>query len=665
MQLVVDTAFGSVNIASVAEVMIGVLEASSGGDTDKLRKDLDEMERWLRWRYPVSALRAATHLRAREDGFADTEGPVVEVGRAALDWLAIDQLQVATAPVEIWDDGFAWLPGPYVQKVNASPMRPSRGIEVTDISVMTDLGRVVEQERANAARVCVELMETLPLCSLIITDEGRLQVVSRVMLHEGVWWHRRVLLSLAAALQLNCAESTLAALEAAGVSTVIASPLRERLESQGARDGLDPIYDVVPYLSKEYHHKGVSIADIVAMTASRLLEQPGSGLFGELDDEPDVTMEVRGRHDDGGWDPPVGIALVQLQSIEDELARECIKVTLNPGWLPGGSDLVAEALRLTALTYMGEGALCPSWVVRGPTVCATIVMPRIAFGTHGLDQAAEIMLQAVNSCRIALAEVVMSSPHTFPGFDRSQVNLTRARPGDLSGWPGSGTVVWAPAPRERIIAVRQEEGELEHWFGAALSLDASDALRNWLMGTVGALFFQHKGTDLSVWRDGARGFVLKDCGHEAWFPATAVPALCGQLEHPEGPLTGQVPGRIVAYSIDVLDDGEGNPVFVLPPAGALTAIMGAGAVVCDGPVAVTTSSVWLRFSSRAGSFDLDVSEDIAEQMVATGAADDKVHFSLRFPAIDARVAVPPPEPWTGSLGAGDLRWALAEVQRGG
>jgi hypothetical protein len=155
----------------------------------------------MRRQHRASAVRAATHVRRRDDDLANPDCPLVDVGRAVLDRLAVDQLQIETAPHLLSDDGIAWLSGPYVQRVEATPTRPSRGIEVAEVSVTTELGLVPAADQTRLGRLCVELMSQLPLCSLILSEDGEVQLTSRVMVHEGVWWHRAELVAIVAVLQ--------------------------------------------------------------------------------------------------------------------------------------------------------------------------------------------------------------------------------------------------------------------------------------------------------------------------------------------------------------------------------------------------------------------------------------------------------------------------------
>jgi hypothetical protein len=659
VDLVVDAALGAVNITGAAEAIIDAIV--SAGDEQHIDPAILERQQELGRRYRLAALRAATHVRSRQDGLADIDGPLVDVGHAVLDRLALDQLQIATAPVLLWDRGFAWLPGPYVQRVIATPMRASRHHEVTEVSVTTDLGAVASPDYAAARRVCVELMDNLPLCSLVLTHEGQVQITSAVMVHEGVCWHRAGLVAVMAAMQLNCAETVRAALELEGIVTDPTSTLRDRLLAQGPVEGFDPIYQVIPELRSSALIPPESITDLLGIIEARLLERPFSRLFGALDAEPDVLVLLEDADDDAGWDPPLGQAMVVLERIDHEVAGDALKVTVHPGFPPGGSDLVDEAMRLTAFTHATGGvSLCPSWTITGPTVSATTVLPRMAITTSGLDYAVEIAIQAVDSCLNTLARAVTSSPALFPGFDRSQVNLTRADASSAYGHADAPTVAWAPLVNHRVLAFPQPGGRLERWLDVDLSHDAANALTQWLTATDNSLLFEHRGTELTAQRR-ASEVMLHLAGQDLVLDEKMAQVVCDQLHHPEGPATGRVPALIVTYPIRHSVDDDGHTVLVLPSAGALTAILGADDVVCDGVRAVTTSSLWLRFRAGTGEFDLDVADDLARELVDGADQDGTITIVVAFPAVDGRVGTPPPSPWCGIISAAEITAALDEI----
>jgi hypothetical protein len=129
IDLVVDAVLGGVNITGIAEEIIDAI--TNAGDEEHIDPAILDRQQELGRRYRLAALRAATHVQSRQDGLADIDSPLVDVGHAVLDRLALDQLQIATAPVLLWDRGFAWLPGPHVQRVTATPMRAGWHHEVT------------------------------------------------------------------------------------------------------------------------------------------------------------------------------------------------------------------------------------------------------------------------------------------------------------------------------------------------------------------------------------------------------------------------------------------------------------------------------------------------------------------------------------------------------
>jgi hypothetical protein len=659
IDLVVDAVLGAVNITGAAEAIIHAI--ATAGDEEQIEPAVLERQRELRHHYRPAALRAATHVRPREDGLADIDGPLVDVGHVVLDRLALDQLQISAAPLLVWERGFAWLPGPHVQRVTASPMRPSRHHEVTEVSVTTELGTATARDQAAVRRVCVELMEDLPLCSLLLTDEGEVQITSTILVHEGVWWHRAGLVAVMAAMQLNCAETVQAALELEGIVANPTSPLRDRLLAQGPVNGFDPIYLVIPDLKARAAGPAESITDLLGIIEARLLERPFSRVFGALDAEPDVLVLLKDAHDDAGWDPPLGQAMVVLERIDHQVAGDALQVTVHPGFSPGGRDLVNEAMRLTAFTHGSGGvSLSPSWIITGPTVSATTILPKMAIVTSGLDSAAEVAIEAVDSCLHAVARAVTNSPTTFPGFDRSQINLTRAEAISPCGHAGAKTVAWAPLANHRVLAFPQSGGRLERWLEVDLSLDAAMALREWLTATDNSLLFEHRRTELTAERL-ASEVVLHHAGQDLFLDEKTARVVCDQLDHPEGPATGRVPGRIVTFPIGHSVDDGGHTILIVPPAGALTAILDADDVACVGVRAITTRSLWVRFRSGAGEFDLDVTDDLARGLLACAGEDGTITIVVAFPAVDRRVATAPPSPWTGQILAAEVRAALKEI----
>jgi hypothetical protein len=464
-----------------------------------------------------------------------------------------------------------------------------------------------------------------------------------------------------AAMQLNCAETVRAALELEGIATDPSSALRDRLLAQGPVEGFDPIYQVIPELRSSAAIPSESITDLLGVIEARLLERPFGQLFGALDAEPDVLVLLADAHDDAGWDPPLGQAMVVLEPIDHEVAGDSLKVTVHPGFPPGGTDLVDEAMRLTAFTHATGGvSLCPSWTITGPTVSTTTVLPRMAITTSGLDNAAEIAIQAVDSCLNALARAVTSSPAVFPGFDRSQVNLTRADAVRAGGHADALTVAWAPLANRRVLAFPHSGGRLERWLDIDLSRDAANALTEWLTATDNSFLFEHRGTELTAERR-ASDVVLHLAGHDMVLDEEAAQVVCDQLDHPEGPATGRVAGRIVTYPIGRSVDDDGRTVLVVPPTGALVAILGADDVVCEGVRAVTTRSLWVGFRSGAGEFDLDVADDLARELVDGAGEDGVIAIVVAFPAVDGRVATPPPSPWHGEIPAPMIMAALDEI----
>jgi len=658
LDLVGDTALGAVNITGVAEATIEALASTS--DVDELPAALDVVNSETRKRYRVAALRAATRVRPRPDGLVDTDGPLVDVGAAVLDRLAFDQLQITTAPFLIWERSFAWLPGPHPQIVSATQMRPSRGHEITEVVLTTEIGTVNGDQIRPAVEVCLELMTDLPLCSAIVDDEGRVVLSSRVILHEGVWWHRAEMVNVLAAMQLNLAEGAAATFDLRGVKLGQDSPLLASLSEDGVSDQYDSIYDVVPHLRTLIQRYPVDMKDVVELASTKLLEMPFSRLFGELDEDPDVVVLAQDLHDDGGWDPPIGEALVTFESLDHPIAGPSLKVGVNPGYLPGGSDLVAETKRLVQFTHsVGGLALCPSWEISGPTIKTTLVVPRMAVSVSDLDSWVEWTLQAVNSSIHALARVVTTSPRVFPDFDRSQINLTRTDPSYPEPAADSQTIVWAPLVNRRAIGFPVKNEGVERWHKVVLHHEDAGRLAAWLTADDPDTMFEHPAIEVD--RSGPFR-VLRVDDLVFRFDEASARALSAQLRQPEAPATGRLPGRIVTCALEAWIDEDGDLVLLLPPAPAIIPIFQAEDISCLGVSAITSNSFFLRFTAAGKSLDLEVPVELGEQLLASADGNGLVTFVVLFPAIDRRLGPEPPDPWVGQLPATAIAITLDELQ---
>ena len=627
LDLTVDAVLGAVNAVGVFEHLV---DATAGtDDLDDQRQHFNARHGWIRGRYRGAGLRAATRPRARRDGLTDMSGPLVDIGAAMIDRL-VDQMQIATAPFDATDRGFVWLPGPYAQHVEAGPMRPSRGHEIADIVVSTHLGSVPPDQCDDAAHACTALMATLPMCSLVLGGEGDLRLSTVVMVHEGVWWHRADLLAITAAIQLNCAEIVRAALGLAGVHPDPSTPLRDRL-ARSEDVEYDSIYDIAAWARSTDPTRCPPVRDLISLVTSRLHDLPDSRLFGDLDEEPDVVMAVKGLDDDGGWDPGLGEVMVMLDEVDHEVAGEALRVRLHPGFPPGGPDMAGEAIRLTRFSHStGGGAVAPSWSEVSGSIGPTIVIPRICISSSSLDNGTEIVLQSVYSCLYALANACISDPNTFAGYDRSQVNLTRADPQDPYFPWAPETVVWAPWPNARGVAVRMSEGDIESWADMYFSHEASDALIDWLNAKDNTLLFQHNGTQVTGY-SAADNHTLVKGGHTLELDSTAASSLCAQLAHPEGPAVGRASGRIVTYPIDFSLDDDGDPVILIPSAHALTTVMGGADLECAGISVITTTSLWVCMWSQAGTLYIDLVDYFVDTMVKHSATRRHDRADSRVP----------------------------------
>ena len=664
IDLIVDAALGAVNIAGIAEGMIDVCASTEDQGIDAMNAAIKEREGSSPIHYRTSALRAATHVRQRDDGLADIDGPLVDVGAALLDRLAVDQMQIHTAPHVVLERGFAWLPGPHVQSVAATPTMPSRRLEVTEVSVVTELGIVGLDDLARTRRLCADMTSSLSLCSLLISDVGEVLLSSRMMVHEEVWWHRSALIAVVAALQLNCATQMQAAFELNDITPDMTSDLRTLLEGDGPRSDFDSIFDVVPQLQLHARIQISAVEDLIAVVESRLLELPGSQTFGELDHEPDVVVVLAGNHPDGGWNPAMGLSLVHLKAVDHEVVGPSVEIEVNPGFLPGNPDLIGEALDLTAATHGAGGlSICPSWKVTGPTISTTVIIPQIALAATWLDGGAAIILQAVNSCIDALAHAVIASADSFPGFDRSQINLTRALGQplvDLDEEPPTAT--WAPTERLRVLAFPETAGEFEHWNAVAMTTDASLALIDWLTDPLADESFEPSGAQVLAVRNGS-DVTLEVSGRQVAVDESLANIICFQLSNPEGPATRRAQGRVVVAPIGDMIDEDGDTVILVPASAAATGVMSSPEPSCEGISAVTSMSFWLRFRSDDAQFEVEVVTSLGEQMLESADDEGGITFVIAFPQIDGRVAEPPPPSRAYTLTASSMRSAFAEILR--
>ena len=404
------------------------------------------------------------------------------------------------------------------------------------------------------------------------------------------------------------------------------------------------------------------LEDLIAFVESLLLELPGSRPFGSLDEEPDPVVVLAGVHPGGGWDPELGEVLVRLRAIDHEVVGPAVEIEVNPGFVPSNSDLAGEARRLTAATHQAGGlAICPSWKVSGSTICTTLVIPKVAIAATWLDGGAAIIHQAVTSCVHAVAEAVIASEDLFPGFDRSQINLIGAAGEQLDeGANEPRTIAWAPVATRRVLAFPEPSGRFEHWYTAALTMDAALALSEWLTNPVGDDHFEHPGTLLRAARSSSG--VTIEVGHRRFkLNGPEAHSVCLQLIHPEGPATGHARGRIVLEPIGDMVDADGDTNILVPPCVTAAVIMSAPEPICAGVSAVTSSSFCLRFLSEEAYFDVDIGTALGEQMLEGADRQGDINFVLAFPQVDSRVVQPPPPAQAFALRAADVRSAFAEI----
>jgi len=673
MDLIADAALGAVNIVGVAEATADALDDAV--DTDMVDEDLEdtiaealeERAEFLRRRWRLAAHRAATHLARVDDETVDMGGPLIDVGAAALDRLAVDQLQIHTAPHLLGDRTFSWLPGPHIQQVVATRMKADRFMEVSELVVSTDIGGVPRDQLRRAKQLSVTEMAALPLSSLVIDSENRLRITSRVTLHEGVWWHRCELLAVVAALQLHCAEWLAEQLRSEGLQLVEDSPLRSRLVEDDDPVARDPIFEVLPSLRSRPKRPGApSVEHMVRVARSRLLDEPFSRPFGDADEEPGVVVGVSGLDPDGGWDPILGEALVDFRTFEHPVAGDCLVVEVDPGWPVDEERRVDEAVRLTAFTHgRGGVALCPAWTLTHSSVGVSLVIPRLAIGFMDLDQGATVVSQAVRSCVQALANAVTYRDGTFPEYDRSQIHLGgRRKPTSLPDHVSSDLVTWAPQAGLRTLAIRQLAGapaSAATWLTTDVTLDAATAFRKWSNGEDNSLLFGHHRCDLSAERR-AHGIMVNVGAWALPFTFAEASQLAAQLAAPEGPALGVSSGLAVINPLSSwFAEDQHALTLLLPPAPALTRIVTDQALRVTA-VEVASTSLLLRLRSSEHEACLELFPDDFERAARMPDADGHVYLQLAFPHVDGRVTEPPPDSRTVTLYAEQLRGALQALE---
>lgn len=648
----VDVALGLVNCAGAATVAMASLAAGEGPD---------DVEPGLRRDKRVAQLRAAVPVTAQTDGLVDVSGPVVEVGAALLDRLAIDQLGIYTAAHAVGSDAFVWLPTPFTQRVSALPVRASRYLEVSVVRVGTRLG-VSEPADADAvARRCVELAPGAAMAALVLSDDGTVDLVSTIVVHEGVWWHRSSLVSVIAALHTNLAGPLASALEDAGTR-----PSRHAGFEDIVVDEPDAIVDVVPNLLDTHRGRIPDPQSLIVQATQSLRVRAGARQL-EGRAGPNAVLPLKLLTGAGGFDPTLGEVAVFLDPVDHPQAGPCVSVLLHPGFAAtmAETELPAFAAHLTNEAHANpHGAFAPAWEVDRQSLVATMTVPCLALAqltTPGVTfvQQGELLLQAVDATVAAVAAAVERYPSQFPGFDRSQLHLRDGR-----GTPTvdhlEGFALWAPAANVRCLAVLIEDGTPQRWSTTVLPLEGVAALATWLDNGAPNRFAMD-GMPLVAESRGEEGIHMwLPHGVERQIPPQHRTVFAAMLRHPEAPALGTSEGPTVVTPLDIWGDDAAVGLLLPPAPNVVSAFAREGS--CDGVTAITDKSVWLRFRSRAGTVHVDLLHGLVEAMLQGADGARSIPVNITFPAFDPRVAATaPPEPTRIELSTSRLQDALDRV----
>lgn len=638
LSLLVDAVMGSVNAAGVATSLFEALAAEA---------DIEKAQRAIRQAQRAAVLRAATQSRPTSQGSASFDGPVVDVGGAMLDRLALDQLQIVTAPFMTFDRGFAWRPTAHTQHVTAEPMVPSNLIEISRLRIATHLGVVGEADADRLRRRADGLQHVLPLSSLLVED-GHVRLLTTLIVHEGVWWHRSALAAVVAAMHANLAPHLAERLATSGLD-----PQPHPAFADAEPRDPDAIVDVVPFLIER---RDPARDEILASLRDRLLQTTGARRMGG--DGPDAIIALRAND----WVPSLGEVAVFLTLVEDPVVGPATQITVNAGF-PAGSD-VDVATKLHELTRQAherpDGGFAPAWVALDPTLGTVLTVPDIAIMHVPRSGRASILNQAVDACVFEIARAVIDDPELLPGFDHALVNLGRTPhrvPESLRSI--DGIAIWPPEPGVRILAARTKE-EPEHWSSVMLSHWGAAELADWLENSddepapsVGDLTVVRRDGALHIGFPNDQAHVLGTEEQDA---------LQDLLRYPEGAAVLRK-GTIVVTPTEagVRKDGV---YLVLPPAPGLVEML-TGEVRFDGVTATTDRSLWIRWTSPRGRVHIDLDLGLFARMLEDYAEGTEVSIECRFPVVDVRlVSRMTPESLTGSLSVVQLRRAAERVLEG-
>ncbi len=652
----VDIALGVVNCAGAAGIAIASMEAGKGPE---------EVEPPFRRDQRVAQLRASVPVRPRPDGLVDLDGAVVESGYALLDRLASDQLQIDTAAHAITREGFTWLPTPFTQRVTATPVQASRGHEVSVVRLATRLGETehTATDTDAVARRCVELASDAAMASLVLNDDGTVDLTSTIVLHEGVWWHRSSMIAVIAATHTNLAGPLSEALAATGLR----SSRHEGFEELEITAD-DAIVDVVPELLEAQRGRIPEPDMLVHEAIQAMLTREGARQL-EGESAPDAVLPLRVLSPAGGFDPVLGEVAVFFGAIDHPQAGPSIRVMVHPGFpVPLDEDqLPALAARLTTEAHAHPvGAFTPAWESSGRTLVATMTVPcltlaQLSQGNVTALQQADLLLHTVDASVAAVADAVERHPTVFPNFDRSQLHLR-----DGQGTPHvdhlDGFALWSLGTNVRCLAVRLEASVPERWLTTPLPLAGTDALAVWL--TTGPHDrFDMEGTQLVAEALSDHGVNLRlPHGVERFIPPDDLPTFASMLRYAEAPAVGTSEGPIILTPLDLWGDDDAINLL-LPPTPPVAAVFSRD-LSYEGVAATTQDALWLRFRSSAGTVHVELMTSLITSMLQMVEGADSVPVEIGFPAVDPRVvSTPTPAPSRIELSTSRLQEALDLLAR--
>lgn len=648
----VDVALGVVSRAGTITEALTALAA---------QEDPDEVEFRLQRDRRLAPLRASVPLVPRPDGLVDLDGPVVEFGRALLDRLAIDQLQIFTAPFDIDDGGFVWLPTPWSQRVRVTPVRASRHREVSEVRLVTRLGVCEPTDAEVMARRCVRLAPDAPMGAVVVNADHTVDLVSSFVVHEGAWRDQSSMIAMTAVLQTNLAGPLATALHQAGVR-----PSRHEGFEHLEVDTTDSIADVVPTLLQANHDRLPDPRQLITSATEVLLRRASTRPL-DAGPKPGLMVPLTRCSDAGGVDPVLGELAVFLEPVDHPQAGPGVRIMVHPGYhVPLDEvDLLTFAARLTRDAHARPtGAFTPAWEAHQLALVATITLPCLLLDQLGvpditIDDQSSLLLEMVDAAVAEVAAAAERHPSLFSGFDRSQLHLHNGVGAPTVGHL-DGYALWAPHADVRRLAVRLGDAMPQRWSATTLPLREVDAFVAWLDNGPRERF-SSDGQLLVAEARGEHGVELRlPHGVQRQVAPEQLATLTAMLRHAEAPALGTSDGPVVLTPLEVRSDHDGLGLL-LPAAPALAAVL-TDDTDLEGVTAITADAVWLGLRSPSGTVHVELLRGIVDDLLATADAARSIAVTIAFPVPDPRVvATSPPPPTRLELATSDLRDAFERL----